>query len=171
MPADRELPGGDADRDSDRAAEARSDLDAAFAQIVADWDLPPQDPVPRWPTLEDDDVPGARTHDDTGTADGGHPAEPESSPTLGPRDWDVATGPDHFVPLEPPPLPRGDVITRAAWAGVLLGPLFLLFAGLFWRAVDRTWLAAAAAAFVGGFVILVMRLPHSRDDDDDGAVV
>ena len=54
----------------------------------------------------------------------------------------------------------------------MLGPAFLLFAGLFWRDVGRLWLAIAAVAFVGGFVTLVLRLPQTRDDDgDDGAVV
>jgi hypothetical protein len=94
-------------------------------------------------------------------------------PAAGPRDWELAdTADDHYAPPEPPPIPRGDLTSRLAWAGVLLGPLFLLCAGLFWRDVNRLWLALAAVAFIGGFVVLVMRLPQTRDDgDDDGAVV
>ncbi|GMA89107.1 hypothetical protein GCM10025868_43570 [Angustibacter aerolatus] len=78
-----------------------------------------------------------------------------------------------YVPPEPPPLPRGDLVSRLAWAGVLLGPLVLVVAGLFFRDLGRLWLALAGLAFIGGFVTLVVRLPAHRDDDvdDDGAVV
>jgi hypothetical protein len=98
-----------------------------------------------------------------------------ATPTSGPRDWAAAEDPDddRYHPPEPPPLPRGDLVGRLAWAGVLLGPTFLLVAGLFWRGAPRLWLALAVLAFVGGFVTLVLRLPADRDDTDgdDGAVV
>jgi hypothetical protein len=105
-----------------------------------------------------------------------HPtSDPTSDPTSGPRDWAAAEDPDddRYHPPEPPPLPRGDLVGRLAWAGVLLGPAFLLVAGLFWRGAPRLWLALAVLAFVGGFVTLVLRLPADRDDTDgdDGAVV
>jgi fatty acid desaturase len=76
------------------------------------------------------------------------------------------------VPPEPPPLPRGDLVSRLAWAGVLLGPAFLLLSAIFWDGAGPLALAVAALAFVAGFVTLVSRLPaHRDDDDDDGAVV
>ncbi len=102
------------------------------------------------------------------------PLGPPTGPASpGPRDWELAAQPDeHYQPPEPPPLPRGDLAGQLAWAGLLLGPAFLLFAALFWRDVGQLWIAVAAAAFVGGFVALVVRLPATRgDDDDDGAVV
>jgi hypothetical protein len=93
----------------------------------------------------------------------------------GPRDTDPnAPEPpeEGFVPPEPPPLPRGDLMTRALWAAVIGGPLFLLIAAVAWRDAPRILILAAVAAFVGGFVMLVVRMPHDRgEDDDDGAVV
>jgi len=140
--------------DRDRPDE---DVDAAFLRIIAGWDDTPSlvDPPP---TAVDPVV---------------APPAPRS-PEPGPRDHVPAAEPDErYVPPEPPPLPRGDVAGVLAWAAVLLGPLFLLFAGLFWRAASPLWLGLAVVAFVGGFVALVMRLPSHRDadSDDDGAVL
>jgi hypothetical protein len=174
MPAEHEQPGGDAD------------LDAAFAEIVAGWDRSPGEAVPRWPAGEDltdgadpaaaeeptDPVAPPTPDDQTGqSGEGPTEAVGELSVVLGPRDWEAPQVEEHFIPPEPPPLPRGSLITRLSWAAVLLGPAFLLLAGLFWRDVARLWLAVAVAAFVGGFAALVVRLPTHRDDDDDGAVV
>lgn len=77
-----------------------------------------------------------------------------------------------YVPPEPPPL-GGDLISRLSWAAVLGGPLFLVFAVLFWRELPQLLMLAALAAFVGGFIALVARMPRERpaDDEDDGAVV
>jgi hypothetical protein len=77
-----------------------------------------------------------------------------------------------YVPPEPPPIPRGDLISRLAWAGVIGGPVFLLLAALVWRDLPAAPLIAALVAFVGGFVTLVARMPgEAPPDDDDGAVV
>jgi hypothetical protein len=162
--------------DQDRSGDA--DLDAAFAEIIAGWDDPPAEPVARWPVAGDD----ATTPHDPSRAEAGAPSvpdhpvtepavEPGQAPELGPRDWEPAAPEEHYVPPEPPPLPRGSLPTRLAWGGVLLGPLFLLFAGLFWRDVGRLWVAVAAGAFIGGFIALVAQLPTSPEDEDDGAVV
>ena len=98
-----------------------------------------------------------------------------TSQTVGPRDVDPnAPEPpeEGFVPPEPPPIPRGDLMTRLLWGGAIGGPLFLLIAAIAWRDAPRMLILAAVAAFVGGFVMLVVRMPHDReDDDDDGAVV
>ncbi len=79
--------------------------------------------------------------------------------------------PEGFVPPEPPPLPRGDLPSRLAWGGVLGSPLFFLVCALFWRDVPGLLVVAGIAAFVAGFGALVVRMPVSRDDGDDGAVV
>jgi hypothetical protein len=166
--------------DRDRPDE---DLDAAFAAIIAGWDDVPSldDPADRVDATDDrpdESVDGpAEAPPPTGepprrrSGDG-----PGSASTAdGPRDWSAAEDPDddRYHPPEPPPLPRGDLAGRLAWAGVLLGPMFLLVAGLFWRSAPRLWLALAVLAFVGGFVTLVLRLPADRDesDGDNGAVV
>lgn len=78
---------------------------------------------------------------------------------------------ERYIPPEPPPLPRGDLISRLSWAGVLGAPLFFLFAALFWHSAP-TWLViGAVVAFVAGFTTLVVRMPDREDDGDDGAVV
>jgi hypothetical protein len=178
--------------DRDRPDE---DLDAAFAAIIAGWDdVPSLDE----PAESADSAHSPDSADSANSADDHHdddvdasreapPATSErprrragdgadtASPANGPRDWSAAEDPDddRYHPPEPPPLPRGDLAARLAWAGVLLGPAFLLVAGLFWRSAPRLWLALAVLAFVGGFVTLVLRLPADRDesDGDNGAVV
>jgi hypothetical protein len=77
---------------------------------------------------------------------------------------------EDFTPPDPPPLPRTDVFTTAAWAGALGGPGLLLTAGLLGWQVPG-WLAVlAVVAFLGGGGILVARM-RNEPPDDDGAVV
>jgi hypothetical protein len=81
----------------------------------------------------------------------------------------------HYVPPEPPPIPRPvGLASRAAWTSVLLGPVLLLLCALLWRDSTPEWvLGTLVVAVVAGFTYLVWRLPHSRDrdDPDDGAIV
>jgi hypothetical protein len=99
------------------------------------------------------------------------PLDPDTQPEglSAPGGEDVT---ERYVPPDPPPL-GGDIVSRLSWAAVLGGPLFLVFAVLFWRELPHLLMLAALAAFVGGFVALVARMPRDRDpgDDDDGAVV
>ncbi|MFP8941360.1 hypothetical protein ACLIYM_07970 [Streptomyces fenghuangensis] len=102
----------------------------------------------------------------------------------GPRDWSPAEPSDddlgeddegHFVPPEPPPLPKGDPASRFAWLAVLGGPLLLMLTILFQQPV--TWWIATLGigGFLGGFAALVMRMRDEEDDDFEdpgrGAVV
>ncbi|NUS50582.1 MAG: hypothetical protein HOQ22_06005, partial [Nocardioidaceae bacterium] len=79
----------------------------------------------------------------------------------------------HFVPPEPPPIPRGTPARRLAWLGLFGTPVVMLAAVVFgWRIPG--WLALLmVVAFIGGFVFLVATMPRDRDDwpGDDGAVV
>ncbi|UER54612.1 hypothetical protein HJG43_08750 [Kineosporiaceae bacterium SCSIO 59966] len=178
----------------ERDDDSNVDLEAAWADIVANWDQDDATPVGRWPAAEDtedtdhSDAPGdpdaprdtdrADPKDPQGT---GHPVDWDVVPTHvgGDRAREAAARPDPddeeegFVPPEPPPLPRSDAITMAAWAGVLGSPLFFLLTALFWRDVPQLLILVAVGAFVAGFVTLVARMPSRRDpgDDDDGAVV
>lgn len=85
----------------------------------------------------------------------------------GPRDW-VPPEEDegHFVPPEPPPVPRGDAITTFAWIAVLGGPL-LLFGSVLLQ-IDLVWwiVTLGVGGFLGGFGTLVARMRDGRDDDD-----
>ena len=118
----------------------------------------PREDVPQVPPASSwgEHVPSPTTRE--GAADDRDPAE-------------LAFLDERFVPEEPRPLPR-DLIGWAAWAAVVGAPLFLLVVALAWRDVPQLITDATAAVFVAGFATLVVRLPGSRDDDDDdGAVV
>ena len=92
------------------------------------------------------------------------------------HDEDLRDPADHFVPPEPPPIPRGTPARRLAWAGLLGSPVVLLVA-VFVHMLTG-WLVpilltlGVAAAFVGGFAFLVATMPRDRGDGwNDGAVL
>jgi hypothetical protein len=80
-------------------------------------------------------------------------------------------------PYKPAPLPppaKLDSTSKAALAGVIGGPGYLLVASVFlhWT-VSAEAAFIAVAAFVAGFVTLIVKLGDrsGRDNDDDGAVL
>ena len=79
-----------------------------------------------------------------------------------------------YVPVPLPPPAKMDSVTKAALAGVVGGPGYLLIASLFlhWT-ISPEAAFVAVAAFVAGFVTLVVKLGDrsGRDDDDNGAVL
>ncbi len=95
----------------------------------------------------------------------------------GPRDAAPVHDPadDHYIPPVPPPLPRLDPVTKGAWLALFGGPLYLLVSTATGTAISGLAAFLAVAAFVGGFVILVLRMDNGRPpdsgSDDDGAVV
>jgi len=172
---------GDGERDGsgevpqeEREDRPELDVDTAFAAIVARWGQPSGPGEDAWPEAENltEDKPGGGEADARSEPPANAPlipglAELESE---GGRREPAEDG-ERFVPPDPPPLPRGDMVARLAWAGVGGGPVFLLIAALFWRDLPQVLLLAAVAAFVGGFVTLVLRMPREHPEDDDGAVV
>ena len=163
---------------SDRDDDGSVDVEAAWADIVAHWDVD-QAPEPAMPSSE----PAEHRRGHRGDH-GGSPEEdwgPARSHVGGDRARDAAEDDaavdaaldeEGYVPPEPPPLGIGDPLSRMAWAGVLGAPLFFLFAAVFWRSAPTILVLTAVGAFVAGFATLVARLPDRRDDDeDDGAVV
>ena len=99
-----------------------------------------------------------------------------SAPGTGPRDAPLPEDPadEHFVPPVPPPLPRLEPATKLAWIALFGGPLYLLIATATGAAISGLAAFLAVAAFVGGFVVLVLRMDNGRPPDsgpDDGAVV
>jgi hypothetical protein len=76
---------------------------------------------------------------------------------------------EHFEPPPVTPLPAGDLQFWAIIAGMTGGPLLLLYLVFFNREASSYWILAAIAMSVGGFAMLVSRMPGRRGDDDDGA--
>ena len=74
---------------------------------------------------------------------------------------------DHFVPGPTAPLPpQEDLSFWGIVAGLVGGPLLLLWLVLLRPDVSGWWTLGALGMIVGGFVLLVLRQPHSRDADD-----
>jgi hypothetical protein len=79
---------------------------------------------------------------------------------------------ESFEPPPPPPLPRTTPDRLAAWLGVFGAPAILLTALILGITLPSIIGYALVAAFVGGFVYLVVRMPRGpRDPWDDGAQV
>ena len=192
---DRDGPGdavpGDA-APGEREDPPELDVDAAFAAIIAGFAEPVPTGTGPWPAAEDVEPDTATPDPDTDATVFPDPARtrptaraprhrlPEGSPDAG--DGETGQGSarqpgeddeERFVPPEPPPITSTDLASRLAWLGVLGGPLVLLLAALTWSHLPTLVVLAALAAFVGGFITLVARLPRDRDDNgpDDGAVV
>jgi hypothetical protein len=160
---------------------AARDEETIWAEIVAsfDMDTTSDDAAPPWP--EEENIPRtADDEEDSGQDRSGRlptarvvkPADDESAdePPDGAFD-DEDDDEGHFIPPPPPPLPSADPTTKAAWIALFGGPLYLLTAAvLSWEVPG--WVAfLAVAAFVGGFVTLVLRMGDDPRDGDDGAVV
>jgi hypothetical protein len=101
------------------------------------------------------------------------PAELQSEP--GPAElMDLDDEDDHFEPGPTAPLPpQEDLQFWGIIVGLVAGPLILLWLVLFRPNVSDWWTLGALGLTVLGFVLLVMRQPHSRaeDDPDNGARV
>jgi hypothetical protein len=164
-------------------AEVAEEL--AWAGIIAAFETPTVDEVPRWPAREDLDEPDGASGTEPGGLRSARVVRPADLPPAGFGELRDAITPepatsydagrdDHFEPPPPPPLPMPDTIGRFAWAAVIGGPLFLVISALFSLDVSGWPGFVALAASMGGFVTLVARMkdrPDSDLGDDDGAVV
>jgi hypothetical protein len=163
----------DAERERRRREElAPEEVDTLFADIVAGFEQPAADPVPRWSVLED-------------ATDTDVPEDPDGRPRLSSRlirrGSDPAPAPvpdedphDHFVPEPPPPLPPADPVTRVAWAALIGGPLLIILAALLGIGLEGWVVLLSLGGFLGGFATLVARMrdrPPNDDGWDDGAVL
>lgn len=166
---------------------ARDD-EQVWAEIVENFHSSTGSERPQWPAAENVDAEAADSSMADGDASAGRGDSPAGSGDAGAgKDGDALAGQDgrptthrpsdhdqeaHFVPPSPPPLPRTDLITRLAWLCVLGTPVFFLLAVIVGRPVSGLLGALGAGAFIGGFVLLVLRLRgHDPYDPDDGAVV
>ena len=103
----------------------------------------------------------------------GMPAHSDPPAVPAPQVWRAQEVDDeyeeHFEPPPVTPLPAGDLAFWAIIAGMCGGPLLLLYFAFFNRDASSYWTLFAIALSVGGFVLLVSRMPGHHDDDDDGA--
>lgn len=78
-----------------------------------------------------------------------------------------------YVPVPLPPPARLDAASKAALVAVLAGPGYLILSVFLHWTISATAAFVAVAAFIAGFVTLVVKLGDRprRDDDDDGAVL
>ena len=76
---------------------------------------------------------------------------------------------EHFVPPPPAPLPSAE--DKHFWlmmVGLIGGPLLFLYLILFARDGNGWWMMFALGMGIAGFVLLVLRQPAERDENDDG---
>jgi hypothetical protein len=75
----------------------------------------------------------------------------------------------HYSPPPPAPLPSSE--DKHFWLMVVAlvsGPLLFLYLLLFNRDGNGWWMLFALMVSIAGFVLLVLRQPLDRDEDDDG---
>ena len=80
---------------------------------------------------------------------------------------------ERYKPEPLPPPARMDAVSKGAWVALIGGPGYLLLGTLLQWTISGTEALAAIAAFIAGFVILVVKMGDRppRDDNDDGAVL
>lgn len=102
------------------------------------------------------------------------PAEPPAAagpPDAGPRDYEPDDDDGAFIPEEPPSLADSDPLTVLAWLGAVGAPIALLLSAIFWRSAPLLAVVGMVVAFAASVVFLIMKLPHEKDEHDDGARV
>lgn len=166
------------------------EFDARFADIISTWDLDaaparPDPAAPEAPTPSSGSAarsePSARENPPAATGSGqqARPTDPQSvfGAAAAQGGWRVHVPPEEpdedFVPGPVAPLPRGDLTFWGALVGLVAGPLWLIYLVVFHRDDGHLPMVAAIALAVGGFALMVWRLPSRApdDEDDDGAVV
>lgn len=160
----------------------QSDEDEVWRQIVASFnDTAERDSADQpWPDSENVPVEQARRVVKPSEAEMDAAAEARGDAGAAAEDTGDAPTPDgeedegHFVPPPPPPLPKLDVVTKVAWVALFGGPAYLLVAAMAGWRMEGWVLFTAVAAFIGGFVALVVRMGDGPPNDsgwDDGAVL
>jgi hypothetical protein len=159
---------------------AEHDDDAIWADLVAAFEAAPQDGPNPWPDQENldetgDDRTAGEGRDRTGRLPTVRMIEPVDASghqdAADAAEAEDAADEDRYIPPPPPPLPRGDSVTRGAWAALLGGPLYLLLTVFLGWEVPGWAAFLSVAAFIGGFVTLVLRMGDEPRGPDDGAVV
>ena len=90
-----------------------------------------------------------------------------AAPSDGEKTPAAADDEEHFEPGPTAPLPpQEDLHFWGIVVGLVVGPLLLLWLVIVRPDVSGWWTLGALALTVGGFVLLVLRQPSSRDEDD-----
>ena len=159
--------------------------EAAWRDLIARFDSPAGQAataVP-WPAREDLPDDGSLSPAEPAAA-----ADPSAIPADGQASFDrtrvirFAGDPRSYTPAEevdepyrpePLPPPRMDAVSKGAWVALIGGPGYLLLGTLLHWTISGTEALAAIAAFLAGFVIMVLKMGDRppRDEDDDGAVL
>lgn len=166
--------------------EASGD-EAAWRELVARFDTPAGQATAAVPWPAREDLPGA---DESLSAD-----EPSAARTADGRTIESHLPPDRariirfagdpraysppeeedqpYVPEPLPPPARMDPLSKGAWVALIGGPGYLLLGTVLGWTISGTEALIAIAAFIAGFVILVVKMGDRppRDDNDDGAVL
>ncbi len=151
------------------AARQQSD-DELFAQIVAGFDTPAPDRVPRWPAAEDAGPLAPPTSAPPRTPAPPRPTQP-SLPSWVEPDALEEPQDDHYVPPPAPPVPRVRARTLLASLTLLLGMVVLFAPGLVRLPETNQVKVLGMALLAGGFAALVYWLREAGPHDDDGAIV
>jgi hypothetical protein len=163
---------------------SQSDEDEVWRQIIASYHEPGVAPAGRQPWPDSENLPSepAAPLAEGRPRDPAHPGgDTETHGTVVEDDQDdddedredrEDREDDHYVPPPPPPLPKADMSTKLAWLAMFGGPAYLLVAVLLGWDMPGWALFAGVAAFIGGFVALVLRMGDGPPTDsgwDDGA--
>jgi hypothetical protein len=162
-----------------RGSDGQDDVDAAFAQIVADLERegfgsePSADAGVEYSTGQDQAKPSPEPPASTGKATE-EPRRPEVwRPPQTEWDWTFGSDTEHYVPPEPPPMPRLRPGTIAAIGMLLLGALLLIVPSLL-GIPARIAIPIALVSLATGVGLLVLRMRSGPPPDtgwDDGAQI
>ena len=149
-------------------SERPEDVDAAFAAIVAD--------------LEREGLGANVTADVERTEELPHPAKADETPAPAPAaeptqawrghdsewDWSWSSDDEHYVPPEPPPLPRLRPLTILALILAVIGVVLLIVPKMIGLGTTFS-LPIGLIALASGFGLLFLRIrrtpPHGSDDN------
>ncbi len=162
--------------------------EAAWRDLIARFDRPCETDVTDNPWPAEEDLPESDAPAAESPATHGEPGDEADDvvipvdrtrvirPATDPRMWspaDEEEEDEQFVPPQLPPPAKMDAITKGAWVALVAGPGYLLVGTLAGWSISGTEALAAIAAFIAGFVILVIKMGDrpKRDDNDDGAVL
>ncbi|MEV7011061.1 hypothetical protein [Streptosporangium sp. NPDC051022] len=155
----------------------QSDEDEVWRQIVASFNDTAEFDSAHQPWPDSENLPAEPSRRVVKESEEERLPRPEEFADIGDAEGGKAEDDDdegHYVPPPPPPLPKTDTTTKIAWLALFGGPAYLLLsAALSWR-LQGWMLFTAVAAFIGGFVALVVRMGDGPPNDsgwDDGAVV